>query len=191
MKKIFFGLFFIFLLIKSVSSNEIIVKIEENWNQIRSMSGEFLQLDPDGNVSSGKFYFLKPFQSKFHYDNKEEIIITNQSLLRIVDQEGYQIDSYPIGNNILKKLLSEKVSLTMDFDIISIEEENNAYEVTLKLKGEKVENPLLFLFDKESLNLKKWEIYDEFSNKTVLEFTKIKKNIFISQNLFVVKYKDN
>ena len=28
-----------------------------------------------------------------------------------------------------------------------------------------------------------------FQNKTVLEFTKTKKNIFISQNLFVVKYK--
>jgi outer membrane lipoprotein-sorting protein len=36
--------------------------------------------------------------------------------------------------------------------------------------------------------MKKWEIYDEFDNKTVFKFTKIKKNIFISQNLFVVRY---
>ena len=41
---------------------------------------------------------------------------------------------------------------------------------------------------KNTLDLKKWEIYDEFGNKTVFKFTKIKKNIFISQNLFVVKY---
>ena len=43
-------------------------------------------------------------------------------------------------------------------------------------------------FDESTLDIKKWEIYDEFQNKTVLEFTKIKKNIFISQNLFVVNY---
>ena len=33
--------------------------------------------------------------------------------------------------------------------------------------------------------------FDELDNKTVLEFTKTKKNIFISQNLFVVRYTNN
>ena len=41
------------------------------------------------------------------------------------------------------------------------------------------------------MELEKWEIFDELDNKTVLEFTKIKKNIFISQNLFVVRYTNN
>ena len=50
----------------------------------------------------GNFYFLKPYQSKFDYDNENETVITNKSLLRIVDKEGYQINSYPIGNNIIK-----------------------------------------------------------------------------------------
>ena len=50
-------------------------------------------------------------------------------------------------------------------------------------------NKVDIIFDKYTLDIKKWEIYDEFQNKTVFEFTKIKKNIFISQNLFVVKYK--
>ena len=44
-------------------------------------------------------------------------------------------------------------------------------------------------FDRFTFDLKKWEIYDEFDNKTVLEFTKIKKNVSISQDLFMVKYK--
>ena len=58
----------------------------------------------------------------------------------------------------------------------------------LKVKDDKSDNQIKFVFDKQSLDLKKWEIYDEFGNKTVFKFTKIKKNIFISQNLFVVKY---
>ena len=32
----------------------------------------------------------------------EENIITNENLLIIIDDEGYKIDSYSIGNNILK-----------------------------------------------------------------------------------------
>ena len=58
----------------------------------------------------------------------------------------------------------------------------------LKVKEDKSDNQIKFVFDQQSLDLKKWEIYDEYRNKTVFKFTKIKKNIFISQNLFVVKY---
>ena len=60
-----------------------------------------------------------------------------------------------------------------------------------KPKNEKTDYHAKLFFDINTLDLKKWEIYDEFNNKTVLEFTKIKKNIFISQNLFVVKYNNN
>ena len=140
------------------------------------------------STSRGQFFFLKPFQSKFIYEGREEDIITNQSLMVVVDKEGRQIDSFHIGNSILKKLLSEDIVIENEFDIISLTDENNFYHLMLKVKDDKSDNQIKFVFDKQSLDLKKWEIYDEFGNKTVFKFTKIKKNIFISQNLFVVKY---
>ena len=91
-------------------------------------------------------------------------------------------------NSILKKLLSEDILIENEFDIISLTDENNFYHLMLKVKDDKSDNQIKFVFDRQSLDLKKWEIFDEFSNKTVFKFTKIKKNIFISQNLFVVKY---
>ena len=72
--------------------------------------------------------------------------------------------------------------------IISVKDKNNFYHLMLKVKDDKSDNQIKFVFDRQSLDLKKWEIYDEFGNKTVFKFTKIKKNIFISENLFVVKY---
>ena len=60
----------------------------------------------------------------------------------------------------------------------------------MTFKNDDLENKFLLYFNRDSLDLEKWEIYDEFENKTVLEFTNIKKNIFISQNLFAVKYKN-
>ena len=60
-----------------------------------------------------------------------------------------------------------------------------------RVKRTKSKTKVTIYFDKDTLDLKKWEIYDEFDNKTVLEFTNIKKNIFISQNLFAVKYRKN
>ena len=189
MKSFILTIFLFFFVVNNSSSNPIITSIEDNWNEIKSMSGQFVQIDQEGNVFNGQFFFLKPYKSKFMYDDREEDIITNKSLMVVVDKKGYQIDSFPIGDSILKKLLSEDVIIENEFEIISLTDKNSFYHLMLKVKDDKSDNQIKFVFDKQSLDLKKWEIYDEFGNKTVFKFTKIKKNIFISQNLFVVKYK--
>ena len=58
----------------------------------------------DGNISIGKFFEII-YQNLS--EDRPENIITNRLLLRIVDQDNYQIDSYPIGNNILKNFIRE------------------------------------------------------------------------------------
>ena len=191
MKTILSSLIFLFGIIHlSIGSESTtIMSISKNWNSIESMSGTFHQIDPDGIESEGSFYFLKPYQAKFKYKNRSEHIVTNKKLIRIVDNEGFQIDSYLLGNNILKKILSNNIDIEKEFIVKDLNENGDYYEIELFLdENENNSNAILF-FDKKSLDLKKWEIYDEFSNKTVLEFTKTKKNIFISENLFAVKYK--
>ena len=188
----FFFIFYIFFIFSfNTSSNDIISDIENNWNKTKSMSGTFIQIDTDGNYSEGNFYFLKPYLSKFEYTDKQEKIITNETLLRLVDKDGYQIESYSVGNNILKDLLSYNIDIKKEFDVISFQIEENSYKLWFKSKQGLTNQSVQLFFDKNTLDLKKWEIFDELNNKTVLEFTKIKKNIFISQNLFVVKYKRN
>ena len=169
----------------------IISKIQTGWNKIQTMSGEFSQIDSDGNIENGKFYFLKPYQSKFVYSNKDEDIVTNETLLRIIDKKGFQIDSYSIGSNALKKLLAESLDIEEEFTIdYAIENEFN-YEIQAGIKNDSTSRRVILSFNKDTIELEKWEIFDELDNKTVLEFTKIKKNIFISQNLFVVRYTNN
>ena len=177
--------------ISIAETDSIISKIQTGWNNIQSMSGEFSQIDSDGNLETGKFYFLKPYQSKFVYTNKDEDIVTNEALLRIVDKKGFQIDSYAIGGNALKKLLSSNLEIEQEFTIdYAVESESN-YEIQAGIKNDSSSSRVRLTFNKDTLELEKWEISDELDNKTVLEFTKIKKNIFISQNLFVVRYTNN
>tara|TARA_A100001234_G_scaffold216623_1_gene222855 strand:+ start:285 stop:860 length:576 start_codon:yes stop_codon:yes gene_type:complete len=190
MRNIYLSFFLFFLLVINIRAEEVILEIESHWNEINSMSGRFIQTDSDENILEGNFYFLKPYQSKFDYDNGNETVITNKSLLRIVDKEGYQINSYAIGNNIIKKLLSNEFKLIEEFNIIDIVTLKKNYKLMMTFKNDDLENKFLLYFNRDSFDLEKWEIYDEFDNKTVLEFTNIKKNIFISQNLFAVKYKN-
>ena len=60
MKKIILWITLILSQTHIAVSNEIITEIQENWNKIQSMSGEFHQNDGEGNISTGNFYFVKP-----------------------------------------------------------------------------------------------------------------------------------
>ena len=45
--------------------------------------------------------------------------------LVIIDREGYKIESYAIGDNILKKLLSNNVSINEEFYLIAHKTNDN------------------------------------------------------------------
>ena len=179
-----------FLITNTVAEESILNKIQDNWNNTKSMSGSFVQIVDDNEMRNGNFYFLKPYLAKFVYDNRNEDIITNERLLRIVDKEGYQIDSYLIGNHIMKSLLSDKTNIIDNLDATKVTQKDGNYQIAILFDKGQTNVHVLLSFDNQTLDLKKWEITDEFMSKTVLEFTKIKKNIFISQSLFDVKYRN-
>ena len=173
------------------ASNEklLLESIEDHWNKVVTMSGDFIQYNSDETMSYGNFYLSKPFKSKFVYENNNETIITTQALIVLLDEEGFRIDSYPLLNSPIKKLLTKKVDFENLNANIKLNEENNFYHIYINDIDDK--KAAFFSFNKDSLDLKKWEIIDEFDQSTVLEFTKIKKNISIGPETYKIKYKNN
>ncbi len=163
--------------------------IEDSWNKIKTMSGNFIQYNSDETMSYGKFFLSKPFKSKFIYENNNESIITTETLIVLLDKEGFRIDSYPILNSPIKNLLVNKIDFQNMETNIKINENNNLYDIYISDLNQK--GVAIFSFKKDSLDLEKWEIIDEFDQSTVLEFTKIKKNISISPETYKVIYKNN
>ena len=187
----------LFIIIKFTStltvsaSNEksLLESIENHWNKVNTMSGSFIQYNSDETMSYGNFYLSKPFKSKFIYQNNNETIVTTETLIVLLDEEGFRIDSYPLLNSPIKNLLVSKFNFENLNANIKLNEENNFYHIYISsLDSEKY---AIFSFNKDSLDLKKWEIVDEFDQSTVLEFTKIKKNISIGPETYKIKYKNN
>ena len=167
----------------------LLESIENHWNKVNTMSGNFIQYNSDETMSYGNFYLSKPFKSKFIYQNNNETIVTTETLIVLLDEEGFRIDSYPLLNSPIKNLLVSKFNFENLNANIKLNEENNFYHIYISsLDSEKY---AIFSFNKDSLDLKKWEIVDEFDQSTVLEFTKIKKNISIGPETYKIRYKNN
>ena len=186
-------LIFISILFHSINSfseeKKVLEIIEENWNETQTISGKFSQIVDGDNVITGNFNFQKPYKSSFIYDNKLENIITTKYFINITDHDGYLIDRYPIINQPIYKILSEKVSFRKIFKVLSINRVDNEIIVNLIPKNSSsiVESQVILTFNSTDYLLKNWEIIDQFGQSTFLEFTKIRKNISIDPKLFIVK----
>ena len=177
--------------LNAIAFNEklLLESIQDQWNKVNTMSGSFIQYNSDETMSYGDFYLSKPFKSKFVYQNINETIVTTESLIVLLDKEGYRVDSYPLLSSPIKNLLITKFDFENLDASIKLNEENNFYHIYMNELNDK--RAAIFSFNKDSLDLKKWEIVDEFDQSTVLEFTKIKKNISISPETYKIRYKNN
>ena len=193
LKAKFYKLISVFISLYSISvfseENKYIDIIEEDWNNTQTISGRFHQKINDDNIVSGNFYIQKPYKSNFTYDNELENIITSKFFINIVDNKKFLIDRYPIINQPIYKILSEEINLKETFEILSIKIINNEIAINLVSKNNSSNSKakIKITFNGDDYSLKNWEIIDDLGQSTYLEFTKIRKNISIDQELFVIK----
>lgn len=193
LKAKFYKLISVFISLYSISvfseENKYIDIIEEDWNNTQTISGRFHQKINDDNIVSGNFYIQKPYKSNFTYDNELENIITSKFFINIVDNKKFLIDRYPIINQPIYKILSEEIDLKETFEILSIKIINNEIAINLVSKNNSSDSKakIKLTFNGDDYSLKNWEIIDDLGQSTYLEFTKIRKNISIDQELFVIK----
>ena len=193
LKAKFYKLISVFISLYSISvfseENKYIDIIEEDWNNTQTISGRFHQKINDDNIVSGNFYIQKPYKSNFTYDNELENIITSKFFINIVDNKKFLIDRYPIINQPIYKILSEEISLKETFEILSIKIINNEIAINLVSKNNSSDSKakIKLTFNGDDYSLKNWEIVDDLGQSTYLEFTKIRKNISIDQEWFIIK----
>ena len=193
LKAKFYKLISVFISLYSISvfseENKYINIIEEDWNNTQSISGRFHQKLNDDDIISGNFYIQKPYKSNFTYDNELENIITSKFFINIVDNKKFLIDRYPIINQPIYKILSEEINLKETFKILSIKIINNEIAINLVSKNNSSNSKakIKITFNGDDYSLKNWEIIDDLGQSTYLEFTKIRKNISIDQELFIIK----
>ena len=180
--------FFLFLKVNFAYTDSLVNLLEANWNDIDSMTGQFKQTNHDGNIQHGNFYIQKPHRSLFEYKGQKEKILSSKFFLHIVNQKHFIIDSYPIGSNPLKYLLLENLDLQKHFDLVFAETKDEFSINLFQKNGNDNLVKITLYFNRDSLELEKWDIFNEFGEKTSLEFTNIIKNISISADKFVIHH---
>ncbi len=140
----------------------IIDKVNTYLSSVQNLSGNFVQVGPDGGRTKGDFTIYKPGRVRFEYDDPSpiELIADGQSVV-VRDRKLATQDVYPLSQTPLRFLLSDRVDLMKDTSLVAVYADDVFVTVVCEEKNGLVgTSRLMLMFSAKDMQLKQWTVTD-------------------------------
>ena len=131
-------------------------------SSIQTLVGNFVQVGPDGARTKGQFYIQKPGRVRFEYDPPSpiDIVADGQSVV-VRDRRLATQDLYPLSQTPLRFLLSDRVNLLKDTNLVALYTDDVFITVVVEEKNGIVgTSRLMIMFSTKDMQLKQWTVTD-------------------------------
>jgi outer membrane lipoprotein-sorting protein len=131
-------------------------------SSVRQLSGDFVQVGPDGSKSEGEFYLQKPGRVRFDYNPPSpiELIADGQSVV-VRDRKLATQDLYPLSQTPLRFLLADRIDLLRDTNLTGIYADD--VFVTVVIEERQIiagTHRLMMMFGAKDFQLRQWTVTD-------------------------------
>jgi outer membrane lipoprotein-sorting protein len=140
----------------------LIDKASAYLSNVRVLSGQFIQVAPDGKRSKGEFFIQKPGKVRFEYDDPAtmEIVADGQSVV-VRDRKLATQDVYPLSQTPLRFLLADHVDLLRDTNLVAVYADDVFITIVVEEKNPIVgTSRLMVMFSATDMQLKQWTVTD-------------------------------
>lgn len=182
-------LFLIIFVYKSSFSNTNEQKILKYLQNFDSLKSDFIQVNNNGNVLSGKIKILRPGKVRVEYNEIPLLIISDGKKIASINKELDSITFYRIKDIPLALLLFKNFSLK-NVQILDYFDLENQLQIRLKEKDKEGEDYIDILFEKNTFTLKKWTVFKNKSNKTEVLLENVRLNDKINKKIFEIEEDD-
>jgi len=140
------------------------------FNAATSMTGDFVQIGPDGRRSEGKIYVQRPGKLRFEYAPPATLEVVADGLsVAVHDRKTATKDVYFISQTPLKFLLKEQIDLNRDVKIIDVKSEPDAVSILVEDKATfGGTSQIKLIFDPATFTLKQWQVTDPQGYETLV-----------------------
>ena len=158
-------------------------------NSFKTMQGEFTQVSPKGNLSRGVFYISKPGKMRFEYAPPNPfLIVSDGTWLTVKNVKKEKGDQFPLSQTPLRLVLSNKVDILKDTNILDFQNQDGILSVTLEDKKNTLgSGQLTLVFDQTRNALQQWVVIDGKGRRTTVTLENVVAGIETDPKLFVVK----
>ena len=165
--------------------------IAEHFSSVKSMSGDFVQSGPGGERSKGRFFLQRPGKIRFNYAGQSGIsVIADGKSLVVYNKKLKTSRLYALSKTPLKLLLDNQVNFSGN-RLKSIRDDGA--QVLIKLADKSVfgNSSITMVFDRESLDLRRWSLTDERGLTTTVTISNVKKGVRAPAGTFTIDYAAN
>jgi outer membrane lipoprotein-sorting protein len=165
-------------------------KINAYFNSITNLSGKFVQVGPDGSKTEGEFYMSKPGKVRFEYNDPSPIeLISDGSAVAVRDRRLATQDIYPLSQTPLRFLLSDKLDLMKDANVVNVYSDDLFMTVVIEEKSLLAgTNRLMIMFGTKDHQLKPWTVTDPQGYDTTVAVSDLDSSKKPDPKLFKITY---
>lgn len=168
----------------------IIDRVNNYLTSMQVLSGQFVQVGPDGRRTKGDFYLSKPGKVRFEYDDPSpiELIADGESVV-IRDRKLATQDVFPLSQTPLRFLLSNKVDLMKDSGLTAVYADDVFITVVVEEKNALVgTSRLMIMFSAKDTQLKQWTVTDPQGFDTTVAVYNLDTTRRPDPNMFRIDY---
>ncbi len=174
----------------SPEQRAIIEKVNNYLSSMQVLTGNFVQVAPDGRRTQGEFYISKPGRVRFEYDAPSpiELIADGQSVV-VRDRKLATQDVYPLSQTPLRFLLADHVDLMKDTNLVAVYADDVFVTVVVEEKNSLVgTSRLMIMFSAKDMQLKQWTVTDPQGYDTTVAVYNIDTSKRPDPSMFKIDY---
>ncbi len=168
----------------------IIDKVDAYLSGTQVLSGQFVQVGPDGRRTQGEFFIQKPGKVRFDYDDPSPIdIVADGQTVVVRDRNLATQDVYPLSQTPLRFLLADHVDLMKDTNLVAVYADDTYVTVVVEERNGVVgTSRLMIMFSAKDMQLKQWTVTDPQGYDTTVAVYNLDTTKKPSPDMFKIDY---
>lgn len=165
-------------------------KVSSYLSSLQTLVGNFVQVGPDGSKTKGDFVIQKPGKVRFEYDAPSQIaIVADGSSLAVRDKKLATQDIYPLSQTPLRFLLSDRIDLLKDTNVVSVTADDVFISVTIEEKQALIgTSRLMLMVGTKDGQLKQWTVTDPQGYDTTVAVYNLDTSKKVDPGLFKIDF---
>jgi outer membrane lipoprotein-sorting protein len=172
------------------SQRALVDRVSNYLSNMQVLSGDFVQIGPDGGRTVGKFYIQKPGKVRFEYEPPSPIdVIADGSSVVVRDRRLATQDLYPLSQTPLRYLLADQIDLVRDTNLVAVSQDPSYVTVTIEERQLLIgTNRLVLMFGAKDMTLRQWTVTDPQGYDTTVAIYNVDTVHKPDPNLFKISY---
>jgi outer membrane lipoprotein-sorting protein len=169
---------------------ETLGRISTYFNKIDTLTGDFVQVGPDGSRTQGKFAIQKPGKVRFTYALPSRLdVVSDGTTVAVRDRKLATQDIWPLSQTPLRFLLQSKIDLLKDTNVVAVYNEPETVSVVLEEKSAMAgTSRLMLMFGGTDYQLKQWTITDAQGGDTSVAVFNLDAQAKLDPKLFTIDF---